>query len=134
MDEEFGLPRAGVRLPELALALHVGVAFNLGHAWSHADAYDRTARTGGFGPGIFANYFFVALWSAEAAWMWLSFESYLNRPAWLDRLSTGFQWFVLFNAAVVFGHGIVRWFGLLMLTAPWLMVVLERRSIRVTAP
>lgn len=129
---KFAIARTGVRiLYSLGLAtmlLHLAVAFHLGHAWSHADAFDRTERIGGYGEGIFVSYGFAMLWIVEAVWMWIAFDCYLNRRAWWNRLIIGFMWFVLFNAAVVYGHGIARWGGLLFLTAPWLVVLIEARA------
>jgi hypothetical protein len=106
----------------VAMLVHLAVAFHLGHGWSHADAFDRTERTSGFGPGIFVSYFFVLLWFVDAMWMWLAFDRYLNRSPWVNRSITGFMWFVLFNASVVYGSGPIRGLGALFLTAPWLVV------------
>lgn len=105
----------------IALLVHLAVAFHLGHGWSHANAFDRTEQTSGFGPGIFVNYFFVLLWIVDAVWMWLAFDCYLDRLRWVNRLINGFMWFVLFNASVVYGSGPIRWLGALFLTAPWIV-------------
>jgi hypothetical protein len=104
----------------LGMLLHLAVAYHLGHGWSHADAFDRTERVSGFGPGIFVSDFFVLVWAAEAVWMWMAFGSYLNRPRWLNRAVVGFMWFILFNSTVVYGSGFARLLGVAMLTLPWL--------------
>lgn len=110
----------------ITMLLHVAVAFHLGHGWSHADAFDRTERTSGFGPGLFVNYAFVLLWLVQVLWMWVAFDCYLNLRTWPNRLILGFMWFVLFNASVVYGTGFVRWLGLVCLTVPWLVVAPAR--------
>ncbi|MBX9626894.1 MAG: hypothetical protein K2X82_24045 [Gemmataceae bacterium] len=89
--------------------LHVAVAMHAAHGWSHAAAYDHTAAVGGWGPGVFVNYAFVLVWAADAAWMCLSPGSYGQRPWWATWAVQGLLAFVVFNAAVVFGHGPLRW-------------------------
>jgi len=95
---------------------HVAIAFHLGHGWSHRDAFERTERISGFGPGIFVSYLFLAVWVADAIWAWAAFDSYLSRPRWLSWTIIGFMGFVWFNAVFVFGSWLFRvttlWFGL----------------------
>lgn len=86
-----------------ALLLHIAVAFHLGHAWSHRAAFEHTERVGGFGAGVYVNYFFALLWIADSIWMWVSFKRYRSRPGWMNWLVVGFMGFVIFNATVVFG-------------------------------
>lgn len=100
--------------------LHVAVAFHVGHGWSHRAAFEHTAAVSGFGPGIFVNYVFVAVWLADVVWAWAALDSYLARPAWVNWLVLGFMGFVVFNAAVVFGHGPQRSASLLFLLIPWI--------------
>lgn len=92
----------------LLLAVHVAVAFHLGHGWSHAHAWEHTRQVGGYGDGIFVNYAFVLVWLADAAWASVAFGSYTTRPRWLHRGVHGFLAFVVLNAAVVFGSWDVR--------------------------
>lgn len=95
-------------LGALLLAVHVAVAFHLGHGWSHSHAWEHTREVGGYGDGIFVNYAFVMVWAADAAWACVAFGSYTTRPRWLHWGAHGFLAFVVFNAAVVFGSWDVR--------------------------
>lgn len=66
--------RAAFTLGWLALAAHSALAFELRYGWSHAAALGDTARQTealvgrAFGGGLVVNYFFLALWTFEAAW------------------------------------------------------------------
>ena len=99
--------------------LHIAIAFHHGHGWSHQAAFEHTERVSGFGDGIFVNYLFVLVWIADVIWAWVSLDHYLKRPAWLNWLVIGFMGFVIFNAAVVFGSGVLRWASLIVLIIPW---------------
>lgn len=98
--------------------VHVACAFTFFHGWSHAAAYDETSRqtaemTGlHWGGGLYFNYLFAALWVLDAAWMWLSPKGRTCRPGWVAFAWHGFAFFMIFNGAVVFAHGPVRWLGL----------------------
>ena len=102
----------------LAYLLHVAAAFHYVHGWSHALAYADTARqTEGllglnWGGGIYFNYIFTAIWLADIAWWWLAHESFWRRPLVVERSLQLFFLFMVFNAAVVFPTGPVRWLGL----------------------
>lgn len=85
------------------LLVHIAVAFHLGHGWSHAHAWEHTREVGGYGNGVFVNYAFAAAWYADAFWALAAFDSYRNRPRWLNWGVHGFLAFVVFNAAIVFG-------------------------------
>jgi hypothetical protein len=85
--------------------LHIAVAFHLGHGWSHRAAYRHTAAASGFGPGVFVNYLFAAVWAADVVWAWAAFDRYLARPHWVSWAVHGFMGSVVVNAAVVFGSG-----------------------------
>jgi hypothetical protein len=109
--------------------LHIAVAFHAAHGWSHARAYDHVERTSGFGPGLFVNYAFAAIWLADVVWSWIALDHYLDRPRWLGWGVLLFMAFIVFNAAVVFGSGHRRWVsaGLFLLplyaiwaTRPWI--------------
>lgn len=106
--------------------LHVAVAFHLGHGWSHAAAFEHTERVAGFGPGVFVNDFFVALWIAESLAAWLDFDRYLKRPRWLRVAIVSFMGFIVLNAGVVFASGPWRWVALAAFVLPWF--VLRRRA------
>ena len=98
--------------------LHVAAAFHYVHGWSHALAYADTARQTedllglNWGGGIYFNYIFTAIWLADIAWWWLAHESFWHRPLVVERSLQLFFLFMVFNAAVVFPTGPVRWLGL----------------------
>jgi hypothetical protein len=107
---------------------HVLFAFGYFHHWSHAEAYRETARqtaalTGwNWGGGIYFNYVFAAGWIADVLWWWLSPRTFVQRPKWVTASWQGFFFFMVFNGAIVFGHGPVRLMGTavcLLLAALW---------------
>ena len=65
----------------VACALHIAIAFHLGHGWSHRAAFEHTERASGFGPGIFVNYLFLLVLITDVIWAWVAFDQYLKRPA-----------------------------------------------------
>jgi hypothetical protein len=102
----------------LAFLLHVAFAFQFYHNWSHQAAYEATARQTAevvgldWGGGLYANYVFAALWTADTCWWWLGPERYRTRPWGLEAALQAFLGFMAFNATVVFGAGAIRWAGL----------------------
>lgn len=97
---------------------HVVCAFAFFHHWSH-DAASReiahqTAQFTGWrwGGGIYFNYAVAAGWLADVLWWWLAPRGFQQRPAWLTGLWQGFLFFMVFNGAIVFGHGPVRILGI----------------------
>ena len=121
----------------LAFLLHVFCAFQFVHHWSHAAAYELTARqtletTGvNSGAGLFLNYGFAVVWALDAGWWWLAQESHRGRARLIERLIHGFMAFMWFNATVVFGHGIVRGLGVgatVLLWQVWAWKLRERRQ------
>lgn len=97
--------------------VHVVCAFAFFHVWSHDAAYRETARqTEGmtglrWGGGLFLNYLFAAAWLGDVLWWWLAPGSFARRPRWLTLVWQAFFFFMVFNGAVVFGRGPVRWLG-----------------------
>ncbi|HMP02206.1 MAG TPA: hypothetical protein PKD86_14370 [Gemmatales bacterium] len=92
--------------------IHVAAAFHVYHHWSHQEAFDFVQDQAGFGPGIFITYAFTGLWAADALWWWAAPASRDRRPLWLAFLLHGFMVFILFNGAVIFAAGPVRWLSL----------------------
>jgi hypothetical protein len=98
-------------------AAHMIAAFQFEHHWSHADAYAETARkTAAFtgldwGGGIYMNYLLALVWLVDVLWWLLRPQSYLHRPAAIERVVQGYFAFLWFNATVVFGHGPIRPIG-----------------------
>ena len=102
-----------------ALLAHVACAFHFHHGWSHGAAYRDTARQTaevfglGWGGGLYVNYALAAFWAADVCWWWgRGLEAYRRRPRWLAAAWHAFLLFIVFNAAVVFEGGFVRWTGL----------------------
>jgi hypothetical protein len=100
--------RIGWALGCVLTALHVAIAFHVGHGWSHEAAWQHTKQVGGYGDGVYVNYLFALVWLADAIWCWVAFDSYRARPGWLNWSVHGFLAFVVFNAAVVFGSADAR--------------------------
>jgi hypothetical protein len=109
----------------LLCIFHVAIAYHVGHGWSHRAAFEHTQRISGFGPGIYVNYLFVAIWVADAMWAWIALDNYLSRPAWVNWLVIGFMGFIVLNAAIIFGK--MGWIGWFFLVSPWILLWWERR-------
>ncbi len=101
-----------------AFLLHIACAFQFYHHWSHAAAYETTTRQTAevigldWGGGLYANYVFALVWTADACWWWLRPKSYQARPRIVEGAAQGFLGFIAFNSTVVFGQGAIRYFGL----------------------
>ena len=102
-----------------AALVHGALAFDVHHGWSHAaalaDTAARTAAVTGWssGAGVYVNYVFLAVWSADAAWWWLWPRAFAARPRGIDLAVRGFLWFLFVNGAFVFAAPPQRWVGLL---------------------
>lgn len=114
----------------LAIMLHVACAFHFFHGWSHADAYTTTAVqteevTGlRWGGGLYVNYLFVLTWAGDVVWWWLWPERYARRSPLIECAVQAFLGFIVFNGAVVFKDGFVRWAGIsacVILVVVWAM-------------
>jgi hypothetical protein len=121
----------------IAFLLHVAAAFHFVHHWSHGAAYAETGRqtaevTGlNWGGGLYFNYLFAIAWLGDVIWRWLKPASYLTRPRWIEGFVQGFMGFIAFNATVVFGHGAVRWAGVVaaaLILFFWTAVGFSRRT------
>jgi hypothetical protein len=99
----------------LAFLGHAASAFHFHYGWSHAyAAWDTGRRTHEFvgwfwTGGIWINYFFTLLWTADVLYWWSGIERYQRRPA-------RFRWFVhavfvfmIFQGGAVFASGPIRW-------------------------
>lgn len=97
-----------------AFLIHVACAFHFYHEWSHSAAYDSTAKRAeevvglAWGFGLYANYAFTAVWGADVCWWWATPKKYLARPRLLEWAIQGFMAFMVLNATVVFGIGVIR--------------------------
>ena len=116
-----------------SLIAHFISAFQFYHGWSHAAAYADTARQTreafglNWGGGVFINYALLIGWMLDIAWWWRGgLDSYRKRPLPVVVAWHGFLIFIIFNATVVFGDGIVRWVGLgicLVLIIAWVRII-----------
>jgi hypothetical protein len=104
-------PRAAWCAGCSAFLLHVAVAFHLAHGASHVEAMSHVERSSGWGEGIYVSYAFAVVWLADAVWIATAPSSYFQRPRWLSLAVEGFLAFIVFNATVVYGHGLARWLG-----------------------
>lgn len=125
-----GTTKVSRAIATLGLALlieHVLIAFHLAHGWSHEAAYEHTEIVSGYGFGIWVNYAFVSLWTIDVLWQWLHAASYLRRPRWLPIGVQAFFAFIMLNATVVYGDGVVRWLAaLLFLLLAFLLYMVPR--------
>ncbi len=102
----------------LSYLAHVAAAFQFVHDWSHARAALETARQTeelfgiASGAGLWLNYLFTAVWTADALWWWMDARGYGQRPRWITLSVHAFLAFMFFNGAVVFAEGFSRWVGL----------------------
>ena len=96
---------------------HAAAALHVRHGWSHraalASTASQTAAVTGidWGGGLYVNYAFLALWSADAAWWWRSPTSYRAQSPWLASTRSAIFLFMFLNGGVIFAHGAVRWLG-----------------------
>lgn len=99
------------------VVLHSAAAFHVRHAWSHQHALASTASqtaavTGlDWGGGLYANYAFIAVWVADAAWWWRSPSGYAARPPAVTNVLAVWFLFMFANGGIVFARGPVRWLG-----------------------
>ncbi|MGC1273084.1 MAG: hypothetical protein WBC44_05215 [Planctomycetaceae bacterium] len=131
--------RRGLWTVGLVLYLaHVVAAFHFVHHWSHAAAWEETARqtfelTGWrSGAGLWANYAFTLLWLGDAVAWWttgLNFPQRCRRTAMVVQVVFAI---LVFNATAVFGPEFWRpmaaAFGLIVAVA--LVVRVKRLSLR----
>ncbi len=60
------------------LWVHLAAAFHFYHNWSHTLAFEDTARQTKellgrpVGEGVYVNYIFAAVWTADAAYWWIA--------------------------------------------------------------
>ncbi len=109
-----------------AFLIHVLFAFHFIHHWSQAAALEHTRAVSGVGEGLYASYLFTVLWIADASYWWLVPRRYAARSIWCDRLLHGFMLFMVFNGAVVFAAGAIRWVSLAALAALGVLWIVSR--------
>jgi hypothetical protein len=119
-------------------AVHSAAALAAFHDWSHraavASTASQTAAVLGFswGVGIYFNYLFLLIWTADAAWWLAAPAAYARRSRVLDRIVRGYLYFMFLNGAVVFADGWMRVLGAAsvgIVSGSWLI-----KSFRQTVP
>lgn len=99
----------------LLFLTHVACAFHYFHDWSHAAAVRHTAaetlRLVGveFGLGLYFNHLFAAIWLTDAIWWLAAPAAYAARGRRLALAVHAYMLFIVFNGAVVFEDGPLRW-------------------------
>ena len=96
-----------------AYVVHVGVAFDRVHNWSHNAAFEHVESVSGFGGGIFVSYGFSLIWMLDAIWCVAFPVTHESRPCWLNCAIQGFLAFMVFNGTVVYETGWIRYAGIL---------------------
>jgi hypothetical protein len=105
--------------------LHVFLAMQIRHGWSHTAAVQETARQTEVlfgirdGSGVWLNYLMALLWMAD---VWRSRSPVSVEARSSRRWLKGFLFFMWFNAAIVFPRGAWRLMGvalLLLVIASW---------------
>ena len=117
----------------LLCLVHIALAFEYVHGWSHAAAVAATrAQTSAvygldWGGGVFVNYLFVGAWAIDAwAWRAATRRGKPSPTAWRWPLRI-FYAVILLNAAVVFAAGVRRLTGLaIVLWLLWLWMTDSR--------
>lgn len=102
----------------IVLALvHAWLAFEYVYDWSHRVAADETLRLAtsrigvGWAGGIYVNYAFLAVWTADVCWWWMSPASHAGRGPRLEASRRAFFLFMFLNGSVVFASGVSRIIG-----------------------
>ncbi len=114
----YRLARTAYTVGYLTLLAHIALAFHLVHDWSHAAAYEATARQSaaagapGWGSGIYAIYGTVGIWGIDLIVWWRYSDWYHRRPRWIGAIVHGWIGFITFNAAVIFATGPARYLGI----------------------
>jgi hypothetical protein len=97
-----------------AFAIHVGVAIQLYHHGSHAEAVQHTQDASGFGPGIYVSHLFTLLWTTDVAVWWLRPRWYARRSPSIDRVLHTFLLFLWFCGTIVYETGLIRAVGVVV--------------------
>jgi len=112
------LARALWSMAGALFVVHVIAAMHYYHGWSHAHAFEDTARQtrellgAEFGYGIYFSYLFGVIWVADIAWMWLAGAAYYQQLPVLRSSIHAYMLFIALNGAIIFHSGLIRWAGL----------------------
>lgn len=112
------------------LVVHIACAFHFVHDWQHARAVADTAKQTAeligweFGGGVYFNYAFALMWTADVTWSWINLDSYSARPKLVGATVHVYLLFIAINGAIIFEGGPTRWIGVFAL------VVISIRATR----
>ena len=112
--------RAAWTIGCVAMLIHVACAFHFVHQWSHAEAYQITARRTAevigwsFGGGVYLNHLFLLVWTADVLWWWTRPAEYLARPHWIGICMQSFCVVMAVSGAIVFEPGPTRPVGVVV--------------------
>jgi hypothetical protein len=104
---------------------HVACAFHFTHEWSHARAWEHTARETerlmgfSFGNGIYFSYLFLIVWVADVVSLWVCD----SRPWWFILPTYLFIFFIALNGAIVFEDGPTRPAGVMVVAGLALLAI-----------
>ena len=116
--------------------LHVTAAFHFVHHWSHAAAYESTARqtremTGvDWGGGLWLNDLFTALWCGDVLLWWTAPRVRQRIPRAGRHLYCGWFAFMVLNATIVFGPPFWKPVGVATALALGILLIRRRRQLR----
>lgn len=105
----------------LLLMIHMAIALQTRHGWSHASVVHRVdeqtrAVYGMSWPGAaWVNYLFVAVWVIEIAWRTRAPASHLSRSRGVLVAIRTFYFIVLVNATIVFAAPARRIYGVVLM-------------------
>ena len=111
---------------------HVICAFHFYHRWSHLAAYDHTVRQTArvvdiaWGGGLYINYLFIGVWTADVAAWWRDGDAHIARRPIYWTVQAIFV-FLIVNATVVFGPPLWKWAGLAIAAGLLLLRIACRR-------
>ena len=100
--------------------IHVALAFDAFHDWSHDAAVEFTAveteRMVGIrrGEGVWVNYVFSLIWIIDCARLTRAWHRGEPTVGWQDWLVHTFFAGIVFSATVVFGPPVYRWLAILV--------------------
>ena len=88
----------------------------------------KSSLDGRSASGVYFNYLFAAVWTADV-WSWWCSDIALplSRARWLHWVVHGFLLFMVFNATVTFGEGDLRWVAAVMFLVLLGIAVYARR-------
>jgi hypothetical protein len=98
--------------------IHVLLAFHFYHNWSHAAAYQHTARQTAsvvgidWGGGIYFNHLLTIIWAIDVGLAWRETDPASKprrRLAIFSRFTHLYFIYIIFNATVVFGPSFWFW-------------------------